>query len=131
MRLKRIDGTERFPAGSRGAITRRRCRCAYRHLPPYRSQYGLPPCTTANGCFRKINQNGQTSPLPASDTGWAGEISLDVDMVSAVCPQCHILLVEANSNNDDLYTAINQAVAQGAKYVSNSWGGGEFSGQTT
>jgi subtilase family serine protease len=100
-------------------------------LATYRSQFGLPPCTTANGCFRKINQNGQTSPLPASDPGWAGEISLDLDMVSAVCPQCHILLVEANSNNDDLYTAINQAVTQGAKFVSNSWGGDEFSGQTT
>ena len=100
-------------------------------LATYRSQFGLPACTTANGCFRKINQNGQASPLPASNAGWAGEISLDVDMVSAVCPQCHILLVEANSNGIDLYTAINQAVAQGARYVSNSWGGAEFSGQTT
>ncbi|HEY9473485.1 MAG TPA: hypothetical protein VIS06_06480, partial [Mycobacteriales bacterium] len=53
-------------------------------LATYRSTFGLPPCTTANGCFRKVNQNGATSPLPASDTGWAGEISLDVDMVSAV-----------------------------------------------
>src|SRR5439155_19096605 len=100
-------------------------------LAIYRSQFGLPPCTTAIGCFRKINQDGQAGPLPASNAGWAGEISLDVDMVSAVCPQCHILLVEANSNGIDLYTAINQAVAQGARFVSNSWGGAEFSGQTT
>jgi subtilase family serine protease len=101
-------------------------------LATYRSQFGLPACTTANGCFRKVNQNGQTSPLPSSDTGWAGEISLDVDMVSAVCPNCHILLIEANSNSDaDLYAAVDRAVTMGAKYVSNSWGGAEYSGQTT
>jgi subtilase family serine protease len=52
------------------------------------------------------------------DTGWAGEISLDVDMVSAVCPQCHILLVEADSNMDsDLFTAVDTAVALGAKFA--------------
>jgi hypothetical protein len=101
-------------------------------LATYRSQFGLPACTTANGCFRKVNQNGASSPLPASDAGWAGEISLDVDMVSAVCPNCHILLVEANSaNGTDLYTAVDRAVTMGAKYVSNSWGGSEYSGQTT
>jgi subtilase family serine protease len=100
-------------------------------LGTYRSQFGLPACTTANGCFRKVNQNGATSPLPASNTGWAGEISLDVDMVSAICPSCHILLVEANSASDaDLYTAVDYAATH-AKYVSNSWGGGEYSGQTT
>ncbi|GAA2052509.1 hypothetical protein GCM10009839_69950 [Catenulispora yoronensis] len=94
-------------------------------LATYRSTYGLPACTTANGCFRKIDQNGGTS-YPAADTGWAGEISLDVDMVSAVCPSCHILLVEASSANmNDLGTAVNQAVAQGAKFVSNSYGGSE------
>src|SRR5947208_6459769 len=47
-------------------------------LGTYRSQYGLPACTTANGCFRKVNQNGATSPLPATDTGWAGEAALDL-----------------------------------------------------
>ncbi|HET6504855.1 MAG TPA: hypothetical protein VFG87_29240, partial [Amycolatopsis sp.] len=65
-------------------------------LATYRSTYGLSACTTANGCFKKVNQNGQTSPLPTADSGWAGEISLDVDMVSAICPNCHILLVEAS-----------------------------------
>jgi len=100
-------------------------------LATYRSQWGLPACTTANGCFRKVNQNGATSPLPASDTGWAGEISLDVDMVSAICPSCHILLVEANSASDaNLYAAEDYAASQ-AKFVSNSWGGSEYSGQTT
>ncbi len=101
-------------------------------LGVYRSQFGLPACTTANGCFRKVNQNGQSSPLPSPDSGWAGEIALDLDMVSAVCPSCHILLVEANSASDtDLYTAVDRAVAMGAKYESNSWGGGESSGQTS
>jgi hypothetical protein len=100
-------------------------------LATYRSQYGLPSCTTANGCFRKIDENGGTN-YPTADSGWAGEISLDLDMVSAVCPSCHILLVEATSANmDDLGTAVNQAVAQGAKYVSNSYGGSEDSSDTT
>jgi hypothetical protein len=101
-------------------------------LATYRTQFGLPACTTANGCFRKVNQNGATSPLPTNDSGWAGEISLDVDMVSAVCPNCHILLVEANSaSGSDLYAAVDRAVTMGARYVSNSWGGNEYSGQTT
>lgn len=96
-------------------------------LATYRSQYGLPACTTANGCFKKVDQNGGTN-YPTADSGWAGEISLDVDMVSAVCPQCHILLVEANQPSmADLGTAVNRAVTMGAKYVSNSYGGGEDS----
>ncbi|WP_405593075.1 putative Ig domain-containing protein [Streptomyces sp. NBC_01190] len=100
-------------------------------LSTYRTQYGLPACTTANGCFRKVNQTGGTS-YPTADSGWAGEISLDLDMVSAVCPQCHILLVEASSANmDDLGTAVNEAVSLGAKYVSNSYGGDEDSSDTT
>jgi len=95
-------------------------------LGSYRSQFGLPACTTANGCFHKVNQNGQASPLPGSDAGWASEISLDVDMVSAICPNCHILLVEATSPSiANLGTSVNTAVAMGAKYVSNSYGGGE------
>ncbi|MGH3549820.1 MAG: Ig-like domain repeat protein [Pseudonocardiaceae bacterium] len=95
-------------------------------LATYRSTFGLPACTTANGCFRKVNQSGQASPLPATDTGWAGEISLDVDMVSAICPSCHILLVEANRPTlANLGAAVNTAVNQGAKFVSNSYGGPE------
>src|SRR5512142_1815435 len=101
-------------------------------LGTYRSQFGLAACTTANGCFKKINQNGAASPLPTADTGWAGEVSLDLDMVSAVCPTCHILLVEANSAyNTDMFAAVNRAVSLGAKFVSLSWGGLEYSGQTS
>ena len=101
-------------------------------LAVYRNQYGLPPCTTANGCFKKVNQSGSTSPLPQGDTGWAGEISLDLDMVSAVCPNCKILLVEATSaSSADLGTAVNTAVALGAVAVSNSYGGSEDSSVTS
>jgi subtilase family serine protease len=93
----------------------------------YRSQFGLPPCTTANGCFRKIDQNGGTK-YPRANCGWAQEISLDLDMASAICPQCKILLVEASSNSfANLGAAVNQAFAQGATAISNSYGGAESS----
>ncbi len=99
-------------------------------LQAYRAQYGLPTCTTANGCFEKVNQDGQQGSYPAPNSGWAEEESLDVDMVSAICPTCHILLVEANSSdNNDMYAAENEAVALGAKYVSNSWGEAEYPGE--
>src|SRR5262249_44674453 len=58
-------------------------------LGVYRSQFGLPACTTANGCFRKVNETGGTS-YPRDNTGWAQETALDLDMVSAMCPNCHI-----------------------------------------
>ena len=100
-------------------------------LAAYRAQYGLPPCTTANGCFRKVNQSGVAAPLPLEDPGWGLEISLDLDMVSAACPNCHILLVEANSNDlNDLGASVNTAVRRGADVVSNSYGANEFSGET-
>ncbi len=100
-------------------------------LAAYRSQYGLPACGA--GCFTVVNQHGQASPLPQGDTSWGQEIDLDVDMVSAICPQCHILLVEANSNSfADLGTAVNTAAAMGATAISNSYGtSGEFSGETS
>ena len=97
-------------------------------LGVYRSTFGLPPCTTANGCFRKVNGSGQTSPLPTPDTGWAGEIALDIDMVSAICPNCNILLVEATSATDaNLDQAEDTAFSLGAKAISNSYGGSETS----
>ncbi|MFI1092450.1 carboxypeptidase regulatory-like domain-containing protein [Streptomyces sp. NPDC020917] len=99
-------------------------------LAVYRQQYGLPACTTANGCFKKIDQRGGTS-YPPANSGWAGEIALDIDMVSAICPTCKILLVEADDSYlPNLGAAVNQAVAQGARYVSNSYGSSEGSGQT-
>jgi Ricin-type beta-trefoil lectin domain/IPT/TIG domain len=104
-------------------------------LAVYRSQFGLPACTTANGCFKKVNENGLTSPLPPTEPpndDWATEESLDIDMVSAACPLCHIDLVEADSASiTDLGTAVDSAVALGAQYVSNSYGGSEFSGESS
>jgi hypothetical protein len=101
-------------------------------LATYRSTFGLPPCTSSNGCFKKVNQNGQASPLPKPDAGWSGEIALDVDMVSAICPSCKILLVEANSPSmNDLGAAENAAVQLGATVVSNSFGGGENGADTS
>ncbi|MER8057212.1 MULTISPECIES: S53 family peptidase [unclassified Streptomyces] len=100
-------------------------------LATYRSYYGLSACTTSNGCFKKVSQTGSTTSLPSADSGWAGEISLDLDMVSAACPNCHILLVEAKSASmANLGTAVNEAVSLGAKYVSNSYGGSESSSDT-
>lgn len=94
-------------------------------LAAYRAQYNLPACTTANGCFKKVDQRGGTD-YPEADAGWAGEISLDLDMVSAVCPSCNILLVEADGAYiDQLGAAVDTAVSMGAKYVSNSYGGAE------
>lgn len=97
----------------------------------YRNQFGLPPCTTANGCFRKVDQNGGTA-YPRGDAGWAQEISLDLDMASAICPNCKILLVEASSNSfANLAAAVDRAALMGATVISNSYGGGEYSGEVS
>jgi subtilase family serine protease len=95
-------------------------------LAVYRAQFGLPPCTTANGCFEKVAQDGASNLPHTRDQGWSVEESIDVDMVSAVCPNCHILLVEANSGKQtDLGQAVNTAAALGATEISNSYGGVE------
>jgi subtilase family serine protease len=99
-------------------------------LAVYSNQYGLPPCTTANGCFKKVNQTGGTT-YPATDAGWALEISLDVQVAHAICQNCKILLVEAKTASiKNLGTAVNEAVKLGANVVSNSYGGSEYSGET-
>ena len=101
---------------------------AEKDLGVYRSQYGLPACTTSNGCFRKVSQNGSTTRLPSRNGGWAQEISLDLDMVSSACPDCHILLVEASTASfANLATAVNYAAAHGAVAISNSYGGSDSS----
>ncbi len=100
-------------------------------LGVYRSQYGLAACTTANGCFKRVNQTGGSS-LPKTNAGWATEISLDLDMVSATCPDCRILLVEARSASfANLGTAVNYAASvPGVIAISNSYGGSD-SAQTS
>ena len=107
---------------------------AEQDLAVYRAYYHLPPCTTANGCFRKVNQDGEQGNYPLYNPDWELEESLDLDMVSAICPRCHILFVEANSADEanatslpagiksDLGEAVDTAVNLGATEVSNSYG---------
>jgi Ricin-type beta-trefoil lectin domain/Subtilase family len=103
---------------------------AARDLAVYRAHYHLPACTLASRCLRILDEHGKASPLPKANWDWAAEESLDLDMVSAICPNCHILLVEAtNPSTVSLGTAEQTAVKDGARYVSNSWDGGEFTGQ--
>jgi subtilase family serine protease len=91
-------------------------------LAVYRSYFGLSACTTANGCFKKVNQTGGTT-YPTNSPSWSEEISLDIDMVSAICPNCKILLVEATTASfANLGTAVNEAAALGANAISNSYG---------
>lgn len=98
-------------------------------LATYSSAFGLPACTTANGCFRKANQTGGTS-YPRKNGGWALEISLDLQIAHATCPNCKLLLVEASSNSfSNLLAAEDYATAH-ANVVSNSWGGNESSSET-
>jgi hypothetical protein len=89
-------------------------------LATFDTQYGL----SCSGCLTVVGQTGSTSSLPADDTtGWSVEESLDVEAAHGVCPACHILLVEANSDgNADLAAAENEAAALGANEISNSFG---------
>ncbi len=105
---------------------------AEQDLNVYRAQNGFGPCTAANGCFTKLDQRGGTS-YPADDTGWAQETALDLDMASAACPKCNLLLVEADSNAfTNLGAAENTAAARsGVVAISNSYGGTEFSAETS
>jgi hypothetical protein len=98
-------------------------------LGVFRSAYGLPACTTANGCFKKVNESGGTSPLPAENSDWQPEESLDLDAVSALCPNCKLVLVEADSATDtDLDAAVNaSANSVHANQISNSWSDDETS----
>ncbi len=90
-------------------------------LGAYRTEYGIHACTEAEGCFRKVDQTGGES-YPAFSRKWSTEISIDLDMVSAICPECHILLVEANSAEaTDLAAAEQEAVALGATEISDSY----------
>jgi len=109
-------------------------------LSAYSTAYAipqLPACagaiaSSATACFQKVNQSGSTTSHPSSNTGWGLEISLDVEVAHAVCQNCSILLVEANSNGySDLMAAEDRAFGLGAAAVSNSWGSGEFTGESS
>lgn len=112
---------------------------AYNDLTTYSNTFGLShlaSCPVANGttsspCFQKVSQNGTTS-YPRANSGWGLEISLDVQIAHATCPQCNILLVEARSANySDLLAAVDRARLMGAKIVSNSYGSSEFSSESS
>ncbi|MDB5691038.1 MAG: peptidase [Alphaproteobacteria bacterium] len=100
---------------------------AEQDLAVYRSQYGLPACTTANGCFRKVNQSGQQTNYPKTDTGWSQESALDLDMASAMCPGCKLVLVEATTPSfANLAAGVRTAAGiAGVTVISNSYGGTE------
>jgi hypothetical protein len=100
-------------------------------LAYYRDFFGLPPCSSATGCFKKVNQAGG-SVLPPFDPGWALESALDLEMVSAVCPNCRLLLVEAN---DASFVNLGIAVQYAAglprvAVINNSYYAPEFDGET-
>ena len=99
-------------------------------LAAFSTQFGLPSCTTANGCFTKVNQTGGTN-YPRTDAGWALEIALDVEWAHAVAPGAKILLVEAKSSSFTNLMAAEDYASTHAQYVSNSWGGSEFSGESS
>lgn len=98
-------------------------------LGVFRGTYGLSACTTANGCFTKLDQDGGNN-LPPENASWSVETALDLDAVSAACPDCRIVLVEADSAGlDDLGKAVDTAAALHPAAISNSYGvAGEFSG---
>ncbi len=93
-------------------------------LAKYRERYGLPPCTKADGCFHKVNEKGEEGSYPGNEgTGWELETALDLDMASAACSACHILLVEATSEYaPDTAESVNTAARLGATEISNSYG---------
>lgn len=102
---------------------------AARNLASYRRHFGLGSCPTSSGCLRIVNQDGRSGPLPKKNANWAVEESLDLDMVSAICPRCRLLLVEARSSSTGSMGTAEKAAARGARFVSNSWSGPEFAGQ--
>ncbi|MBI3633280.1 MAG: S53 family peptidase [Candidatus Vogelbacteria bacterium] len=95
----------------------------------------LPTCSSAvatslTPCFQKLDQRGGIK-YPAVDAGWALEISLDVEAAHAICQNCSILLIEADSASYiNLMAAVDRAITSGATVVSNSYGSSEFSGET-
>ena len=84
-------------------------------LAQYRAASNLPACPTST-CIEELNQLGQPSPLPSNDPNGTAdqEWSNDVDMVSAMCPNCHIVAVETTYPNPRSMTKVlaNLTVAE-------------------
>jgi subtilase family serine protease len=129
-----LDAAYRIPTGGSGqtvaVVDAGDDPTAESDLAVYRSAFGLPACTTSNGCFRKVNQSGSSSALPSVLAGWPQETGIDIEMISAVCPSCNIVLVEANSAQvSDLAAAVDTAAALGANAISNSYYSPEYDGE--
>jgi subtilase family serine protease len=111
----------------------------YKHaasdLAYFRKTMGLKACGEATKCLRIVNQQGHPSPLPKEpppSNDWRGEQSLDLDMVSGICPNCKIILVQTNNNyTSNLYAGVKTAGALGAKYIGASWGSGPEGGDNS
>jgi MYXO-CTERM domain-containing protein len=98
-------------------------------LAAYRGQFGLPPCTSASGCFKKVAGDGSTNLPPADPDGcggWNAAAALDLQVLSATCPDCKLLLVEVG--NDDFPLAVQTAGTLGASAIANSYGSVESAG---
>ncbi|MFD6973589.1 carboxypeptidase regulatory-like domain-containing protein [Streptomyces sp. NPDC059949] len=120
-----IQAAYRLPATGQGqtvaVVVAHGYTAAEADLNVFRSQYGLEPCTTENGCFRKVDQRGGND-YPHEDGGWSTETALNLDAVSSACPACHIVLVQADDASvDNLGSAVRTAVRLGAKFVSNPY----------
>lgn len=124
-----LQSAYKLPSATGGAGQTIAIVAAYDHpraesdLAVYRAKFGLKPCSSSNGCFSKVNQAGVRANYPPPDTGWAQEISLDLDMASAICPNCKLLLVEANTASlGSLGRAVDTAARLGAQVINNSYG---------
>src|ERR1039458_2332403 len=97
----------------------------------FNSVFGLPACTVASGCLKIVNQTGGSIPPSGTDKGWEIEEMLDLEYAHAMAPNAKLVMVECNSNSDsDLFTGVETGTAL-ADIVSNSWGGGEGSFETS
>jgi hypothetical protein len=99
----------------------------YRDLTVFRRQFGLPACRIGS-CFTEIGESGATAPLPPADgADWWTEASVDVEAISATCPECRIVLADATPSHGDagLVAAAQAAVDRGARYVAMSFGWGD------
>jgi uncharacterized repeat protein (TIGR03803 family) len=92
-------------------------------LDTFSAQFNIPSTTV---------QEFYPQGTPAEDDGWAIETSLDVEWAHAIAPGATIVVVAAQSAlTVDLVSAVDYAVSLGATQVSMSWGGPEWSGETS
>jgi len=110
-------------------------------LAYFSAQFGIPFSTEQ---FQVVYASGY-EPQQDYSGGWELEESLDIEWAHAMAPDATLYLVEANSNNySDLLTAVQVAGCLVAYHnttcsgspayfgeVSMSWGGSEFSGETS